>query len=373
MIKEIPSKIEGLGYIKLSDQPHLTFQNDQATTHLSLQSVKSNQIDGVLGFLPNAKGEGELLLTGQFNLLLENMFGSGRRLKFQWEGFKPESQLLNINFFQPLLLKSPIDLDLKFKLLKQDSSFVNRNFNIDLVYTYNNRHRLGLYSNFKTARLPSSDLFEDASTFPDLADFNLNLFGGTYRFNNLDNFFNPKSGFQISVTAATGLKKIKRNSVINDSLYHDLQLETNQFSWEAKLEKYIPASKHWIMALKWHGGGVYNERLFYNDLYQLGGLNSIRGFSENAFFAANFAYSGIEPRFYFETTSYLFVFYDQAWWLSYYLENNSFKDSPSGFGAGISLTTNAGIFNFAWAVGSSKIQEIGFSQSKIHFGYISRF
>ena len=95
--------------------------------------------------------------------------------------------------------------------------------------------------------------------------------------------------------------------------------------------------------------------------------------AKNTFFAENFAYSSVEPRFFFETSSYLFVFYDQAWWLNYSLENNKYKDSPSGFGAGISLSTKAGIFNFVWGIGSSKIQEIGFDQSKIHFGYVSRF
>ena len=59
-------------------------------------------------------------LTGQLNLLLQNIFGSGRRLSFYWESFKPESQQLNIGFFQPMLFKSPIDLDMKFNLFKED-------------------------------------------------------------------------------------------------------------------------------------------------------------------------------------------------------------------------------------------------------------
>jgi outer membrane protein assembly factor BamA len=372
LIEELPDRINKLPYLRITEEPLLTFQNDQASTYLSLQPIKANQIDGVIGFLPNAKEEGGLLLTGQFNLLLQNMFGSGRSLGLQWESFKPESQLLNINFYQPILFKSPIDLDLKFKLFKEDSTFVNRSFNLDLGYSYR-RHFVGVYTHLKNARLPSSSLLEDINTFPDLADFNLNQFGGAYRWENLDDYLAPRTGLRISTRASTGTKKIKKNSAISDSLYQDLELESNQFSWEAELQGFIPLSKHWIIAGKWSGGGVYNNRLFFNDLFRLGGLKSLRGFSENTFFADNFAYSSIEPRFFFETSSYLFVFYDQAWWLRYSLENNSFKDHPSGFGAGISLTTNAGIFNFVWAVGSSKIQKIGFDQSKIHFGYISRF
>ena len=372
LIEELPDRINKLPYLRITEEPLLTFQNDQVSTYLSLQPINANQIDGVIGFLPNAKEEGGLLLTGQFNLLLQNMFGSGRRLGLQWESFKPESQLLNINFYQPILFKSPIDLDLRFKLFKEDSTFVNRSFNLDLGYSYR-RHFVGVYTHLKNARLPSSSLLEDINTFPDLADFNLNQFGGAYRWDNLDDYLAPRTGLRISTRASTGTKKIKKNSAISDSLYQDLELESNQFSWEAELQGFIPLSKHWVITGKWSGGGVYNNRLFFNDLFRLGGLKSLRGFSENTFFADNFAYSSIEPRFFFETSSYLFVFYDQAWWLRYSLENNSFKDHPSGFGAGISLTTNAGIFNFVWAVGSSKIQEIGLDQSKIHFGYISRF
>jgi outer membrane protein assembly factor BamA len=372
LVEEIPPRIDKLPYLRLTEEPSLSFQNDQASTYLALQQVEANQIDGVIGFLPNAKGNGGLLLTGQFNLLFQNMFGGGRSLGLKWEGFKPESQMLDINFHQPILFKSPIDLDLRFNLLKEDSTFVNRMFNLDLTYS-KGRHLLGIYTHLKTARLPSSDLFDEITTFPDLADFNLNQFGGSYRWDNLDNSYLPRSGFRLNMRASTGTKKIRKNSAISDSLYQDLKLETGQFSWDIELEGFFPVSKHWVLTGKWAGGGVYNERLFFNDLYRLGGLKSLRGFSENTFFADNFAYSTVEPRFFFDTNSYLFVFYDQAWWLRYSLENNSFKDSPSGFGAGISFTTKAGIFNFVWAVGASKTQQLGLNQSKIHFGYISRF
>ena len=373
LISQLPARLGKLPFLELAEPPGLTFQNDQASTHLLLQPVKANQIDGVIGFLPNAKGEGELLLTGQFNLSLHNMFGSGRSLGFQWESFKPESQLLNIDFNQPVLFGAPLELSVGFNLFKEDSTFVNRVFGFNLDYLSKKRHSLGVYTQIKSARLPSNTLLEEVENFPDVADFNLSQFGMSYHWDNLDNYLEPKSGIRVRFQAATGMKKIRQNSAIEDSLYQELDLETSQFAWEAEIRGYLPLARHWVFAARWSGAGVYNDRLFFNDLYRLGGLKTIRGFSENTFFADNYAYSSIESRFYFETGSYLFAFYDQAWWLRYRLQNNEFQDTPSGFGAGISLTTRAGIFNFAWAVGSAKTQELGFDQSKIHFGYISRF
>jgi len=71
--------------------------------------------------------------------------------------------------------------------------------------------------------------------------------------------------------------------------------------------------------------------------------------------------------------SYLFVFYDQAWWLNYQLEEQDLDDHPSGLGAGINLRTTFGNFNLAWAVGRAQQQQLGLAQSKIHFGYVTTF
>ena len=46
---------------------------------------------------------------------------------------------------------------------------------------------------------------------------------------------------------------------------------------------------------------------------------------------------------------------------------------PFGTGTGFSFSTDAGVFNFVFALGKSKNQPFGINYSKIHFGYISRF
>jgi len=48
-------------------------------------------------------------------------------------------------------------------------------------------------------------------------------------------------------------------------------------------------------------------------------------------------------------------------------------DTPTGFGMGVSFTTPAGIFNFAYGLGTSKVQPLNVNQSKIHFGIVSKF
>lgn len=114
-----------------------------------------------------------------------------------------------------------------------------------------------------------------------------------------------------------------------------------------------------------------NKNLFLNDLFRLGGLNSIRGFNENFFFAKRYVYANFEPRFYFDNYSYFLLFFDVAG-----MQGNTIReavDYPISFGAGLSLETGEGAFNFIYALGKSSTQQLGFNFSKIHFGYTGRF
>lgn len=124
--------------------------------------------------------------------------------------------------------------------------------------------------------------------------------------------------------------------------------------------------------LKTVGGAILNNQLFMNELYRLGGLNSIRGFNQNAFYASHYLVNTAEARLYFEETSYLFAFLDYAY-LSYQIPTQSFQDAPLGVGAGISFATKGGVFNFAYAMGVSQFQQFAVNQAKVHFGYVSRF
>ncbi len=373
LVQDAVPKLNKLPYLTLQNAPLLSFQNDQAKTSLFLQHRRANQIDGIVGFLPNSKGEGELLLTGQFNLLLQNMFGAGRSLELHWESFKPESQSLDLAFFQPLLFRSPLNVNLGFQLLKEDSTFVNTQFNLDFSYYFKAYGKLSTYTRIKRARLSATESLESATQLGDLSDVDFTEYGLGYHWSRLDDYLYPRKGTRLEMRVSGGTKKIRQNSALNDSVYNDVDLRNPQWMWNLSLEQYWLTGKQWVIAAKLKAGGIYNKRLFFNDLFRLGGLKSLRGFSENTFFASEFIYTSVEPRFYFDSQSYLFAFYDQAWQLEYDLEDAQFSDRPTGLGVGLSFNTKAGNFNLAWALGSSKVQDFTIQQSKVHFGYVTTF
>lgn len=124
-----------------------------------------------------------------------------------------------------------------------------------------------------------------------------------------------------------------------------------------------------------HGGLLSSDNLFQNDAYRIGGLRSIRGFDEASYFATTFVYSNLESRFYLDETSYLLLFTDLGYIEERFVrQENKRADLALGLGTGISFATNTGIFNFVYALGTSNSTgAINFNQSKIHFGFTTRF
>ena len=55
-----------------------------------------------------------------------------------------------------------------------------------------------------------------------------------------------------------------------------------------------------------------------------------------------------------------------------YLANKKIKQAL-GVGAGITLQTRNGLFNFMYALGNNLGSGIQFKNSKIHFGYVNTF
>jgi hemolysin activation/secretion protein len=117
---------------------------------------------------------------------------------------------------------------------------------------------------------------------------------------------------------------------------------------------------------------IYNEVLFGNDLFRLGGLNTLRGFNELEFFANQYALSNLEFRWLWSKESYFLLFYDQSFY-QIKLKNIQNSDQPAGLGIGLVLATTNGIFRLVYSLGSSATQSFNFNTAKVHFGFTSKF
>ena len=370
VIGEIANKVKLLPFVKLVDEPEIIIKDGKCMVGLHLQQVKVSEVDGILGFLPNQKDGDKLLVTGQVLLDLQNLFLSGKRIAFEWQSFDVNSQLLDMLYYHPNLLKTPIGIQGEFNLLKQDTTFLNRELKLELSFITKASSRVGFITDFISSRLISTYALDEATVLPENNDFNLSYYGIDLQHTKFDDINMPTEGWGFAVAGVVGQKKIIKNPVIDDDLYANVPLSALQSRVSGGIEKYWTLYKRVILRTNLTGGYLEGKNLFTGDLFRLGGLSTIRGFTEKSIFASGYGIGNLEVRAHISRETYFLVFFDQAM-VSNKLTQTT--DYPFGTGTGFSFSTNAGIFNFVMAMGKSTSQSFDFNYSKIHFGYISRF
>ena len=366
--------VRDLPYLSTTRPPVMVFSKNKAYMTLFMEDRKVNNLDGIIGFLPNAGSNKKLLITGEINLGLKNLFGTGKVLSVQWKKIQEASQTLDLSYLHPKFLGSNIDVKVLFDLYKQDSSFLTVNRALILSHRVGNNGKVSLNTGLKTSRILSAPVITADSTKLQYSDFDYYTYGLGYDWNNLNDIFYPKKGWLFSTQGYVGSKEIKKTPSVSDAYYTNVKLNSVQFNLDIRAEKYFTLGRNSVLQAKATFGKLFNNsnNLFYNDLYRIGGLKTLRGFNENNFFASTYAITTLEYRFFTDETSYLLLFYDQG-----YYENQlnpvTPRDFPLGFGAGVSFSTPAGQFYFIYSLGNSKDQHISLNQSKLHFGLTSRF
>ncbi|MFO7822297.1 MAG: BamA/TamA family outer membrane protein [Cyclobacterium sp.] len=358
-------------YVSLAGSPELSFQNEAATVYLPVNDRRMNAIDGVIGLLPNEIEANKWLVTGQFDLQLYNVSGKGRDYLLNWQRLTQYSQNLSLEASEPYILGSRLDISGAFSLLKEDTTFLNRDFSFRVGYQMATHTHIRFFSKWKAGDLLSVSRYKDATNLPEVADFRFNSYGAILQYTHVDDLIVPKSGWRSNLTFGIGNKIIKENTGIATALYADIEKNSLQYYFQGKLDYYFKWEKNFSSRLSLHAGELNNSNLLLNDLFRLGGLQSIRGFNENFFYSNRYVYMNLEPRYYFGNYSYFLLFTDFGMVEDEVRQQD--RDWPFSFGGGLSLETAGGIFNFVYALGKAADQPLGFNYSRIHFGFTGRF
>jgi translocation and assembly module TamA len=369
-----------LPYVRLRAAPEVRFARNRARVYLLLDERSSNQFDAIVGLLPNTGNTGGVQFTGDVNINLRNLRGGGKQIGVQWRKVDALTQSLDGNYLHPNFFGTPLELGATFNLYKQTNSYLTIRPRLQVTYPMAHAGRLTFFAEQRSSRLLLDSLAytQIGSTLPDFIDSGASSYGIAYARTNLDDLFFPHRGTFMSVQGGAGTKTVRQNANISEALYQGVALHSTQYTFSARGEHYWPLGRQGVVLARLRGEGLFNQQYFLNDLFRLGGLNSLRGFSENQFYTNAYGVGTLEFRQFTGPEGYVFVFVDQAVLQAYSpsdLTLGRALDQPTGLGTGISFRTAAGLFQFVYSVGRSSYygQQLALSSSKIHFGLTSRF
>lgn len=345
----------------------VVFADDNTKVVLYLNDKKASRFDGILGIQPD-EITGKIGITGDVKLELQNAFRRGEIISLNWRRLQTATQDINIRFQYPYLLNSPVGTDLAFSLYRRDTSFVQISAQIGATYQFSGRSFAKVFFEPRQSNVISETILPDQG----MANSSSSLFGLELQTTQLNYRLNPTRGYQVTLSGAAGTRKISKNPELSEDFYEDIPLKSTQWNGNFEGQVFTLLTPRNTVMFGVNSAIVQNPNMFRNEVFRIGGMNTIRGFDEESIFASAFSVFTIEYRFLLERNSNLFAFFDGAWY-ELDLNDSYLRDTPFGFGLGITFETGAGIFSLTYALGKQFDNPILFRAGKIHFGFVSFF
>jgi hypothetical protein len=364
-VRQIGSTISQLEYLSTIRPAETEFIPNKARVYVYLKQKKANQISALIGLAGKETGGG-VTFRGDVNLKLINTFNIGEEMQLLWKKLETNEQRLEASATLPWLGLGGFGSTGSLSIYRKDTSTLVVNPKIGITWNGITGHRLTGW--FELKKVASS-----TTNVAGYGNSNSTLYGLGYSYYRFESNLFPTS--EISIT--TGVALGSRLADYETSGQTVTQAST-AYSLNAKAGVYHTLAGRLGLYCAYRGGAVgafggngYNQ-LFYNELLRVGGYSTLRGFDEDFFWVSSFHIATAEARYYFESEGYAFLFVDTAYlersWLNGF---DTFK--PTGVGVGTQLEVSGGLFQLAYALGSSNGGMPQFKDAKVHFGFTARF
>ena len=316
---------------------------------LSLRETPSTVIDGVLGYNPAPTLLGKSYINGFLDLSFLNIGGTARQAAFRYQRLNPTSSQLQFQYLEPWIFSVPFDAAILLHRYDEDSLYVATH--LEAMFSLHSFSSITLSAGAEYDIItPGALKVVNSST----------IASGTLRFifDNRDDPIAIQHGYRIILGASYGAKSI------TDS--NNFQQTSPIRTLEADAEGAVSMGFARLV-----GVGLLSVKqvssiaLEQSDLFQVGGLATLRGYREAAFLASQFAIGKLELRYMLASRSYFGLFFDAG-----VLERMAYRSlastqwSPIGYGLTFLFETPIGYVQAAVALARGQ----NFDQAVLHFG-----
>ena len=349
-LNQVSALSNKLDFIKEKKAPEVLFKKDSTHLYLFLDKIGTSSFDGLVNFSSKENGKG-LLVNGNLDLKLNNTFNTGEKFEIIWNKVSDEKTDFKINSYVPYILNSKFSTTLEFYLYREDSTFINTNFELKTDYSINQKsHASILYSSEK-----SNYLLNISNN--DLASYSNYFIGLGYELkkSSTSNLYKYKNGLNLNLTI--GKRKTDTESI-------------NQLKFHFSAFANVQINNRGYLNIKNESGLLTSKNYLLNELFRIGGANSIRGYNEQSIFTNGYSYSNIEFRYSLDTSSYLYSITD----LGVYKENTTNKIKKLlGIGAGYQFRINNNLVNLGYVISTNSSTNAKLNSSRLVVRWTSFF
>lgn len=372
-IRGAAQDLDQVPFIVTPNGAQVQFNESATKVILQLNKERASRFDGIVGFLPD-ENTGELLITGDVSIHLENSLKQGEVFDLKWRRLQSNTQDLEAITSFPFVFDSPFGPDARLKIYRRDTTFTDVFGQAGIRYIFSRNNYVRAFVDQQVTNLISTSQYENTLVIPEYLDRSITSYGLGIRYAKLDYMLNPAKGIIIDVDGAVGTKRIIENADIPQAIYDSLELNSVQFRTNGDIAYFVSVVPRLVWHQRFLGGSILNNQVFNNEATRIGGLKTLRGFNEEAIFATSYMIARNELRYQIERNGYLFLLFDGAWYENMSLNHlGARRDTPYAFGLGITLGTKAGIFSLSAAAGSEQGNPLLIRSTKFHFGFLSIF
>lgn len=350
-IRKKSKRTKNLTFVEEVKSPEILFTKDSTKIYLYLAKKNANNFDGFIGF--NTKEETKKLeFTGYLNLNLINNLNFGERFTIIYKSDESEQKNFQAELELPYLFNSPIGIEAGLRIFNRDSSFTNSTTNIKSVFITkkNLKYKIG-YQTTKSNTIESTSI-NNAKNFESTyltAEFGLKTIDSNTEINNIKT--------SVTTTLLIGSRKLDSS-------------KTNQTRLNLTLKNRFYLNKKNALDIKLNTASLFSKDYLTNELTRIGGINSIRGFSENSIETSFHGITNIEYHYLINKTISINTITDFG-----YIENNTInqKQKLYSLGVGLNALTKAGILKLTLANGTTEESKLKFKNAQIHLSLIAYF
>jgi len=318
-----------------------------------LEETSPLLIDGALGYSSKNKN-----FFGQFRAEITNILGKGRRAVFDWSKKDRDSRSLKIIFSEPYPFGVPIRLDLEAYQDDRDSLYIESGGAAGLFYILSDIYIYGVSAgisrvtpeSYGKSLMPVKQKKKLMLSFSaDTRNYPANATRGDYLF--------MKGVF------------VRENTKQDDNFAASVK---DYRTIELKIEKYLSLTMTSILYGGLFGQGDFSRDVPFDRQFALGGIGSLRGYSQGFFYVSRSAMATLEYRLLTAKDGRAYIFSDMAIFQTPETNEQSAGDRTTfkaGIGIGLAASVKGGLTTLEIAVPCDE----GLSSAKLHFGLKAGF